>query len=150
MSPDVDVTFLSSTRIPSGAVSKSDLKALCAFTLGAEKVAGPVELSLEFTGHDRIHQLNRHFRGVDRTTDVISFRYTPRPELTGDIAINVVQAALQAKKMRHSLAREIRLLWIHGMLHLLDYTDYKPVPRRRMFKRQNTLLRRWEKKAGKR
>jgi probable rRNA maturation factor len=70
-----------------------------------------------------------------------------RQNFSGDIAINVPQARLQAEKMRHPTQREIRLLWIHGILHLLGYTDYEPKPRRRMFKRQNELLRRWEKKA---
>jgi len=108
-----------------------------------------VTLSLDLTGHARIHALNRRFRGVDRTTDVISFRENPRPALSGDIAINVAQAAVQAKKINHSLPRELRLLWIHGILHLLDYTDYEPVPRRKMFKRQNQLLRQWELRSGK-
>jgi probable rRNA maturation factor len=151
---------------------------LADFVLSAEKVRGPVELALDLTGHKRIRGLNRRFRGVDRTTDVISFRndtlshphpptpsplsrervFSPSPYLRekvaggrvrviqGDLAINVQQAALQAKKMRHPLKREIRLLFIHGILHLLGYTDYEPKPRRRMFKRQNALLRNWERK----
>ena len=64
----------------------------------------------------------------------------------GDIAINIHQAVLQAKKMRHSTRREMRLLLIHGILHLLGYTDYEVRPRRRMFKRQNALLVSWERK----
>lgn len=133
----------------------------------SQKVRKPVELTVDIVGHRRIHELNRRFRGVDRTTDVISFLNDPVPSaevrglspksrdsalstqssaLCGDIAINVQQAAVQAKKMRHSTRREIRLLLIHGILHLLDYTDYEPTPRRRMFKRQNALLLRWERK----
>ena len=108
-------------------------------------MAGEVTLTLEFTHHARIQRLNRQFRGVDRTTDVISFRYPAPVGFEGDIAINIPQARLQAKKMRHSVKREVRLLWIHGILHLLGYTDYEPKPRRRMFKRQNELLRGWEK-----
>ena len=104
-------------------------------------------MTVDITGHKRIQGLNRRYRGVDRTTDVISFRNGRPPSLQGDIAINVQQAALQAKKMRHPLKREMRLLLIHGILHLLGYTDYKPLPRRRMFKRQNAILRNWESKA---
>ena len=89
----------------------------------------------------RIQGLNRRFRGVDRNTDVIAFRYGEKYLWEGDIAINVAQARIQAKKMRHPTRREIRVLWIHGILHLLGYTDYEPRPRRRMFKRQNQLLR---------
>jgi probable rRNA maturation factor len=122
------------------------MERLATYVLAAQKVRGPVELTVDITGHKRIQELNRRYRGVDRTTDVISFRNAPPPALEGDIAINVQQAAVQAKKMRHPLKREMRLLLIHGILHLLGYTDYEPVPRRRMFKRQNAILRNWEAK----
>ena len=145
----LDFTLLKSARVPKNIYTENDLRDLAVYVLRAEGVAGPATLSLDLTGHARIHALNRRFRGVDRTTDVISFRDNPRPALSGDIAINVVQAAVQARKLKHSLPRELRLLWIHGILHLLDYTDYEPVPRRKMFKRQNQLLRQWELRAGK-
>ncbi len=144
--PFLSFTLLRSTRAPASAYQARDLEALAAFVLRREAVAGPSELTLDLTTHARIQVLNRRFRGVDRTTDVIAFRYEKRPRLQGDIAINITQAALQAEKVGHSWAREIRLLLIHGTLHLLDYTDYEPRPRRRMFKRQNELLRQWEKR----
>jgi probable rRNA maturation factor len=160
--PLVNVALLKSTRVPQGAYAQQDLERLAAYVLAAQKVRGPVELTVDITGHKRIQALNRRYRGVDRTTDVISFRNAPMPHpiplpkgegassrvrLQGDIAINVHQAVLQAKKMRHPLKREMRLLLIHGILHLLGYTDYEPIPRRRMFKRQNAILRNWEAKA---
>jgi probable rRNA maturation factor len=143
--PLVQFTLLKSTFIPRHAVSRQDFQALAAFALGRQGVKGPVELTVDLTGHKRIQELNRRFRGVDRTTDVISFRNAPPPALEGDLAINVHQAVIQAKKWRHSPRREMRLLLIHGILHLLGYTDYEPGPRRRMFKRQNALLRSWER-----
>jgi len=145
--PYLTFTLFKTTTVPAGAFSATDLKALAEFAFKRQKVKGPIELSLDVTGHKRIQELNRRFRGVDRTTDVISFRNAPPPALEGDLAINVHQAALQAKKMRHSLKREMRLLLIHGILHLLGYTDYEPRPRRRMFKRQNALLLAWERKV---
>src|SRR5262249_17446306 len=143
-----NVTLLKSTRVPAGAYTPRDIRQLAAYVIAVQKVRGPVALSLDITGHKRIQELNRRYRGVDRTTDVISFRNAPPPFLEGDIAINVRQAALQAKKMRHPLKREMRLLWIHGLLHLLGYTDYEPKPRRRMFKRQNAILRNWERRTS--
>ena len=115
--PVVHFTLLKTTIVPPGVFSKKDLEALAVFALRRQGVKGPVELSLDLTGHKRIQELNRRFRGVDRTTDVISFRNAPPPALEGDLAINVHQAALQAKKMKHSTKREIRLLLIHGILH---------------------------------
>jgi probable rRNA maturation factor len=186
-SPVVYFTLFKTTVVPPGFYSAKDLEALAVFALGRQRVKGPVELSLDLTGHKRIQELNRRFRGVDRTTDVISFRSDPSPlygermaegqergsaaaghemdpltrgrraarglsprrgrgdSFTGDLAINVHQAALQAKKMKHPVKREIRLLLIHGILHLLGYTDYESGPRRRMFKRQNALLLSWER-----
>lgn len=146
--PDLEFSLLKSTSVPFSIYSVRDLRELAVEVLTRERVPGPVQLTLDLTGPGRIQQLNRRFRGVDRTTDVISFRHSPPPRLEGDIAINVRQAAIQAEEMDHSWKREIRLLWIHGILHLLDYTDYDPKPRRRMFKRQNELLRGWERKAG--
>ncbi len=140
------VTLLKSTRVPSGAVNPRDYEQLVTYVLERENVRGLSEISVDITGHKRIQVLNRRFRGVDRTTDVISFRNAAPPHLQGDLAINVHQAAIQARKMRHTLRREMRLLLIHGILHLLGYTDYEPRPRRKMFKRQNAILRLWEKK----
>jgi len=141
----VSLTLLKSARFARGLFNARDLQGLAAFVLGSEKVKGTAELTLDLTGPARIQALNRRFRGVDRATDVISFRNAAPPRLQGDIAINVAQAAAQARRMRHPHRRELRLLWIHALLHLLGYTDYEPAPRRRMFKRQNELLRRWEK-----
>jgi len=156
------LTLLRSAAVPPGAYTAKDLKALTVFAFGRQGVTTPVELTVDLTGHRRIQELNRRYRGVDRTTDVISFKdeTAPHPNplpqgegggarvrrsLQGDVAINVQQAAIQAKKMGHSTRREIRLLLIHGILHLLGYTDYEPRERRRMFARQNALLRSWEK-----
>ncbi len=151
--PEVRFELLFSAKPHHDEYRKADLEALVPFVLGRERVQGPVELTLDLTHPQRIQSLNRRFRGVDRNTDVIAFRYEVGPQkgmrgaFAGDIAINVAQARIQAKKMRHSTRREIRLLLIHGLLHLLGYTDYEPRPRRRMFKRQNELLRQWEKRA---
>jgi probable rRNA maturation factor len=148
-----NVTLLKSSRTPRGAYATKDLEALASFVFSSQKVRKPVDLTIDIVGHRRIRELNRHYRGVDRTTDVISFRddisagrHGGLPLLVGDIAINVAQAATQAKRMHHPLRREVRLLLIHAILHLLGYTDYEPGPRRRMFQRQNALLLNWDKK----
>jgi probable rRNA maturation factor len=155
-----NVTVLQSSRSSRSAYTPKDLKALASYVLSSLKVRKPVELAIDIVGHRRIRELNRRYRGVDRTTDVISFRNEPfdvrRPTsdvgpwtqdaLCGDIAINIQQAAVQARSIGHPLRREIRLLIIHGILHLFGYTDYAPEPRRRMFRRQNALLLHWERK----
>src|SRR6185312_12181863 len=109
-----------SASLPRRAFGRADLKALAAFALAAEGVSGAAQVTVDLTGHERIQALNRRFRGVDRTTDVISFRHDSGKgaPLEGDLAINVAQAEIQAASVRHSVRREVRLLLIHGILHL--------------------------------
>ena len=83
-------------------------------------------VSIVLAGDATVRRLNRDFRGKDTTTDVLSFPsggdHLPdgsRP--LGEIVISVAQAARQAEAAGHSLAREVRVLVIHGYLHLLGY-----------------------------
>jgi len=72
----------------------------------------------------RMRALNRDFRGLDKSTDVLSFRSTrtggSRGYL-GDIVISVETAERQARRLRSTLPRELEILALHGFLHLLGY-----------------------------
>jgi probable rRNA maturation factor len=81
----------------------------------------------------------------DYPTDVLAFPQhkgfpSPQPQLLGDVVISVETAARQAKEHGHSLARELALLLIHGILHLFGYDDSTPAARRRMWSQQTHLL----------
>src|SRR5258708_5567885 len=65
-----------------------------------------------------IRRLNRRFRGKDQATDVLSFPPAARNGLAGDIAISIDRAWMQATEHGHSLADELRILMLHGALHL--------------------------------
>ena len=83
-------------------------------------------LSVCLVSDRRMRELNRRFRGRGGTTDVLSFPAGdgPDPEgeaYLGDVVISVDRAAAQARELGHSLAREIRILALHGYLHLLGY-----------------------------
>ena len=78
------------------------------------------------TTKERIQELNRTFRGVDRVTDVLTFPTwegakiaVPPDGYLGDIAICMERAEEQAAEYGHSLAREIAFLAVHGALHLM-------------------------------
>ena len=76
------------------------------------------------TGDAELRRLNREFRGKDYATDVLSFpaRRTRRPgalPLLGDIAISLARARAQARAFGHTTEDEIRILMLHGVLHLL-------------------------------
>ena len=108
--------------------------------LELEEISAPVEISLTITTADAVHQLNREYRGIDRTTDVLSFpmlefdaedrneivmnaEWDPIEEsvLLGDIVINYEQALAQAEEYGHSADRELAFLTAHSLLHLLGY-----------------------------
>lgn len=109
------------------------VRAAVAATLDYEQYQNPVEVSVTFTDNEKIRELNRKFRGIDRATDVLSFPLfdyegqtdePPVDELVGmlgDIVISLEQAKKQAEEYGHSFEREAAFLTVHSMLHLLGY-----------------------------
>jgi probable rRNA maturation factor len=79
---------------------------------------GDVEVLL--TDDRRLRRLNREFRGKDTATDVLSFPAAKQAGSShaGDLAISVETAARQAREQGHSLRDEVRVLLLHGVLHL--------------------------------
>jgi len=78
------------------------------------------EVDVLLTGDSALRQLNKSFRGKDKSTDVLSF---PAPTAfakkhAGDLAISLETAARQATTYGHSLRDEVRILILHGLLHL--------------------------------
>lgn len=65
-----------------------------------------------------IRRLNRKYRAKDQATDVLSFPAAVQNGLAGDIAISIDRARTQAAERGHSLADELRILMLHGALHL--------------------------------
>lgn len=87
------------------------------------KVAPPAakgELSIALVSDRRMRSLNRQFRGKDYATDVLSFPSEERGFL-GEIVIAVGVTKRQAKEAGHSAATEVKVLALHGLLHLLGY-----------------------------
>ena len=124
--------------------------------LEAEEVTPPYEVSLVFTQSKRVGQLNRDYRGVDQPTDVLAFYMCPQkgsdssfanpPDGVahlGDVIISYPQALAQAKKQGHALQRELALLVIHGVLHLLGYDHEEPQEAKKMRAREKELLEKY-------
>jgi probable rRNA maturation factor len=68
--------------------------------------------------------LNRRFRGMDKATDVLSFTApfgSLRKQLAGEIAISAEIAAQNAHALGHTAAQEVKILVLHGILHLRGY-----------------------------
>jgi probable rRNA maturation factor len=81
------------------------------------------EVTVLLTTDAAIRKLNRQFRGKNKTTDVLSFPVAGigAEEIAGDLAISVPTALKQAAAQGHSLSTEIKVLILHGLLHLAGY-----------------------------
>ena len=78
------------------------------------------EVAILITSSASIRRLNRDFRGKDKPTDVLSFPANAKG-LAGDIAISSQIASRQAKTFGHTLATELKVLILHGMIHLAGH-----------------------------
>ena len=98
-----------------------------------EVVANGRAFDCLITGDAELRRLNREFRGKDYSTDVLSFPISfvaagvptgqarvPAPPI-GSIAISLGRARAQAREFGHTVEDEIRILMLHGVLHLLGY-----------------------------
>ena len=152
MSEEIEVFVEENFR---GVVDESWVKKIVRQVLKAEGVTLSYEVSLVFTDSETVRQLNRGYRGVDEPTDVLAFSMLPQkgtdssfplpPDgLTrlGEVIISYPQAVAQAKEQGHSPERELALLVIHGILHLLSYDHEEPEEEIQMRERERELLER--------
>lgn len=111
--------------------------------LAAELAPEHDSLGVRLAGDRTMRALNRDFRGLDKTTDVLSFPGDDSPDgrHLGDIVISVPVAARQALERGHPLARELRLLLLHGVLHCLGH-DHE-TDSGQMERLEAKLRRRW-------
>lgn len=116
-------------KVPTGV--RLLVRRCCTAVLVNEQFEGSAEISVKFVNDDEIQQLNREFRNIDRSTDVLSFPLGENgvydinndtgAKMLGDIVISIDHAVEQADTYGHSLEREIGFLTVHSMLHLLGY-----------------------------
>lgn len=98
--------------------------ALDRFVNRARRAAGlRAAVNVLVTSNVELKELNRRFRGKDQPTDVLSFPASPdlSPPYAGDIAISAEIAAHNARALGHTAAEEIKILVLHGILHLRGY-----------------------------
>lgn len=112
-----------SSFVDQASLNKSALTRFFNRARAAVQLLGEVDVLL--TSDVEIKRLNRTFRGKNKATDVLSF---PAPEeaegMAGDLAISLETAARQAEEHGHSLRDELRILMLHGLLHL-DGEDHE-------------------------
>lgn len=102
-----------------------------------------VELSLLITCDETVQYLNQRYRGVNNTTDVLSFALSEKDEIDfimppdgvfhlGEVIVSYTQAVRQAEAAAHVVEKEIALLVVHGVLHLLGYDHDEPESEKEM------------------
>jgi probable rRNA maturation factor len=103
------------------------------------------QVSVLLTTDGAIRRLNRRFRGKNKPTDVLSFPAAEpmAGQVAGDLAISIPTARRQAREQGHSLSAEVKVLILHGLLHLAGYdheTDDGQMARRERLLRARFLL----------
>lgn len=126
------------------AIGRRALGALAAEAARAVKLKGAVSVLL--TGDGAIRRLNREFRKKDKATDVLSFPAAAGRAVAGDVAISVETAARQAREQGHALAAELRILVLHGLLHLAGFDHESDTGE--MARKEAALRRRFGLGAG--
>lgn len=136
-------------KIPTGV--RMLIRRCCNAVLVNENFEGSAEISVRFVDDEIIHELNREYRHVDRSTDVLSFplgengvydiNHDTGAKILGDIVISMQHAVMQADLYGHSLQREIAFLTVHSMLHLLGYDhEAEGLERVRMREKEEAVL----------
>jgi len=145
-----------------GCPEVSWLQSVAEQVLVAQRAGSNVELGLVIASQERVQELNKSYRGRDEPTDVLAF--SAREEIgtgfppfvqppdgvlhLGEVIISYPQAIMQAEEHQHSIAREIAILIIHGVLHLLGYEHDKPELERQMKTREAEILSHIERELG--
>lgn len=127
---------------------EQDFTAIIEQALKTLGIKDDVEVSCVLVDDERIHEINREYRHIDRSTDVISFAMEDNdqfyvegmPRTLGDIFISVDHAKKQAEEYGHSLRREMCFLFTHGILHLLGYDHMTDEQEKEMFGLQDKIL----------
>jgi probable rRNA maturation factor len=142
ISVQVDEPFLAE-------VDAADLARVIAVALATEGRAD-AEVTLVITDDEAVAELNREYRDTDGPTDVLSFvaqestpGFVSAPEAAaylGDIIIALPFTRRQAAGLGRSLADELRLLAVHGTLHLVGYDHAEPDEEAAMWARQDAIL----------
>ena len=135
--------------------------------LVAEHTDPEAELSLVIVSQKKVQELNLKYLGRDEPTDVLAFSMLPEPATgeeakadlphfvvppdgvshLGEVIISYPQAVIQSAERRHSVKKEVAILIIHGILHLLGYDHDMPELERQMRIREAEILSSIEEKG---
>jgi len=136
---------------------KGLLNRVAEMSLEMEGFKTPSEISFLLVDDERIREINKDYRGIDKATDVLSFPIVDMCEgkilsdegdidpdenllILGDIVISLETVIVQAEKYGHSFERELAFLATHGMFHLLGYDHQDESSEKLMLEKQEQVL----------
>lgn len=109
-------------------------------------------ISVILTNPDEIQKMNKEYRKIDKTTDVLSFPMYERDEIPhlnkeieepiGDIVISVERVRKQAKEYEHSFERELSYMLVHGFYHIMGYDHMEEMEKKEMRAKEDVILNR--------
>jgi len=134
-----------------GCIGEGWIRRVVTETLVMEGAGSPVELGVVVADDKTVRQLNREYRDEDEPTDVLAFALREDGEGTfvnppdgmlhlGEVVISYPRAVAQAREHGHPLRRELALLLVHGVLHLLGYEHDTPEGERAMRSAEERVL----------
>ena len=136
------------------------LRSVATAALKNEEADKKAELCLIITGQKKVHQLNKAYLGEDHPTDVLSFPMLTGPDKEafvvapdgkkhlGEVIISYPQVVIQAEEHGHAAEREMAVLIIHGVLHLLGYDHAGAAEGKKMRSREAAILASLEEVAA--
>ncbi len=102
------------------------------------------EITYIFCDDERILAVNREFLQHDYYTDVITFDYSARNTISGDIFISLDTVRSNAAEVGATFEEELQRIIIHGILHLTGQADKTPEARQEMTRKENLALAKWQ------
>jgi probable rRNA maturation factor len=137
-----------------GTLDEGFLRQVATKALTAEKQTD-AEMGILITGQEKMRQLHKDYMGEDEPTDVLSFAMKEKgpadaPDFVfpsgdavhlGEVVISYQQAEIQAAEHGHSARKEVAILLIHGVLHLLGYDHDVPERQKKMQTREKAILK---------
>ncbi len=112
-----------------------------------------VKMNVILTNPDEIRKLNKEYRNIDKSTDVLSFPMFEKneiedirkngskvPEILGDIIISIEQVKIQAEEYGHSFERELSYMTVHGFFHIIGYDHIEEDDKKEMRIKEEEVL----------
>lgn len=127
-------------------------KAVLQKCYNVEKMNNPnLAITIIFTNPEKIREINKKYRNIDKSTDVLSFpmfekeevdniKNTEIPEILGDIVLSIEQIEKQAKEYEHSFEREFSYMIVHGFYHLMGYDHINEADKKQMRIKEEEVL----------